>query len=420
MSFVKRFFFAQLFCAVFFASPFLFAEVEVKEEKLFVGGELRLRNENQINFASFVPSRASVDDDAFVLLRARMSLRAKPVDAVQLFLQPQFSRTFAQEESTVANGTAIDDLDLHQAYVDLNIKETPLLFRLGRQELLYGDERLIGNFDWSNVGRSFDAIKMRLQWKKYWIDTFASWIQRAGGNQYFGGVYGHIDLHDALSAETFALLLRDNDGGLGGGALTLYTLGTHFFGHVSSWDYALQHAFQVGTSGNSSVFAYAGHLHGGYTFDVRVKPRVGVEYNIASGDDDPANGKVKTFNNLFPTNHNKYGYVDLVGWRNIHNPRLSFGIKPLASLQLLLDYHLFFLMEPADGLYQASGAQLRAGNANASRFVGHEIDFLAKYAWNEYADFLVGYSLFKTEQFFSDTGLGKTAHFFSLQTTARF
>jgi len=33
--------------------------------------------------------------------------------------------------------------------------------KIGRQELIYGDERLIGAFGWNNIGRVFDAAKLR-------------------------------------------------------------------------------------------------------------------------------------------------------------------------------------------------------------------------------------------------------------------
>ena len=147
---------------------------------------------------------------------------------------------------------------------------------------------------------------------------------------------------------------------------------------------------------------------------------MGLEYDIASGDSNPTGGTVKTFNNLIPTNHDKYGAMDFVGWRNIHNPRLSFSIQPVKGLMTALDYHAFFLMNPEDGLYRASGARMRTGAAGASRFVGQEIDLLAKYKWNQWASFLAGYSYFVAGDFFADTGAKKNAHFFYAQTTVLF
>src|SRR5262249_12014062 len=59
-------------------------------------------------------------------------------------------------------------IDLHQAYVTVgNHKQFPVSLKVGRQELSYGDERLIGAFDWNNIGRVFDAAKVR--WQNEWF-----------------------------------------------------------------------------------------------------------------------------------------------------------------------------------------------------------------------------------------------------------
>src|SRR6185295_1993964 len=73
------------------------------------------------------------------------------------------------------NGPEQDALDLHQAYVILgNHKEFPVSHKVGRQEFIYGDERLIGAFGWNNVGRVFDAAKLRWQNSLFGVDAFTS------------------------------------------------------------------------------------------------------------------------------------------------------------------------------------------------------------------------------------------------------
>lgn len=408
----------------FFLAPLAAFAQEPFNTKYQFGGEIRLRSETQMEMRPFIGTRAltNTNNDSFVLLRLRPFLKAEPMEKISVFVQPQFSRAFAQEEGTVANATNIDDLDLHQGYVDfLDLAGGLLSVRLGRQELAYGKERLVGPFGWSNVGRNFDAAKLKLNWEKFWLDGFFAWIQRSGGNQYFGGTHGHWDIFEKLNDEPFFYLLRDNDGGLSGGALTVYTIGDRLAGTFGDhWDFDTEAAVQLGESGGSSIFAFAAHADGGYTFLTAWKPRVGLEYNAASGDEAPASGRVKTFNNLFPTNHDKYGYMDLVGLRNIHNPRFSFKLEPAPKIKTTLDYHAFFLMEPADGLFHANAANFRPGFSAASPFVGQEIDWLLSYDWNRFAKFLFGYSFFKAGDFISDTGTAQDAHFLYAQTTVNF
>src|SRR6185369_12999626 len=75
------------------------------------------------------------------------------------------------------NAESDGPVDLHQAYVTLgNHKEFPLSLKVGRQELSYGDERLVGAFAWNDIGRVFDAIKLRWQNSLFAAEAFTSKI----------------------------------------------------------------------------------------------------------------------------------------------------------------------------------------------------------------------------------------------------
>ena len=50
------------------------------------------------------------------------------------------------------------------------------------------------------------------------------------------------------------------------------------------------------------------------------------EYNYASGDDTPGDGVRGTFDQLYPTAHDKYGLADQVGWKNIHHLRTGLEV----------------------------------------------------------------------------------------------
>lgn len=112
--------------------------------------------------------------------------------------------------------------------------------------------------------------------------------------------------------------------------------------------------------------------------------------------------------------------MDVVGWRNIYDAAGHIGIRPTDSTIVRMEYHAFWLPEPADGLYAASGAQVRAGAAAARHFVGQEFDLLGYWNWNKYAAFQLGYSFFKSGAFMKDTGSSRTAHWGYVQLLTRF
>ena len=89
-------------------------------------------------------------------------------------------------------------LDLHQAYLLLgNHKEFPLSLKIGRQELVYGDQRQIGHFRWNNDARTFDAAKLRWQNAIFGVDLWTgglvynenNHLNKSNSQDRFSGAY---------------------------------------------------------------------------------------------------------------------------------------------------------------------------------------------------------------------------------------
>jgi hypothetical protein len=87
-------------------------------------------------------------------------------------------RGFVQFNSTFANGRvtpnrSIDEnrFNVHQAFVDAQVAK-PLLLRVGRQELLYGSQRIISVREGPNNRQSFDAAKMIMRQGNISTDFF--------------------------------------------------------------------------------------------------------------------------------------------------------------------------------------------------------------------------------------------------------
>lgn len=393
------------------------SETKLWPDKVKVGGEFRTRVELRTNEDL---NGAAPDNDVFVLLRTRVYLDLNPTNYVRLFAMFQDSETLGQNPTSIFK--VPDRRKLYQAFLYLK-NDAPLVtsLKMGRQEMIYGDERLIGAFNWSNLGRSFDGAVVRLENSHFWLDLFGTRIHPAGKENQFAGAYGHWKGFPQGELEAYALYLHGSKSGLNGGSLSIVTIGSRVKGKFKkNYDYGFEGAYQTGTSGGSTVSAFATHLRFGYTFPLGFKPRLGIEYNFASGDENPGTGTVTTFNNLFPTNHDKYGYMDLFSWKNLHDIRFSFDTQPLEWFKTKLDYHAFFLPDPGNGAFLASGAQWRAGAPGAGHFAGQELDLLFTFKPWKYFDALVGYSVFFPGTFFSDTGPSDTSHFFYTQFAFRY
>jgi hypothetical protein len=147
---------------------------------------------------------------------------------------------------------------------------------------------------------------------------------------------------------------------------------------------------------------------GGYTLvDAPWQPRFGAEYNYASGDEDPTDGENNTLDNLYPTNHKFFGYLDEFAWKNLQNPYVSLALNPTPKLKTQFFYRWYWLAEDKDFWYRANQAPNAPGRRNAKGeaddYVGSEIDLA--FWWNITKKIAIhgGYSHFFAGDFVEDT-----------------
>jgi len=390
--------------------------------------------------------------------------------------------------------------ELHQANFTIgNHKEFPVSIKVGRQELSYGDERLVGAFAWNNIGRVFDGVKVRWQHEWFTAEAFGTRLVIPDDNNFnmpsdyetFSGLHLTTKLVPKNTAELYFFsrnVGRANPRQFGGAVLAggnaldpapfnfsgrdVYTLGTRWKsnpGDFGNWDYTLEYNFQFGNyindrpdagvaqtvgagtqAGNPAngsptaprlehlAMAFTGNI--GYTFaDVVATPRLSLEYNYASGDSNPTDGKHGTFDNLYPTNHKFYGYGDYVSWQNMHNLRLSLTAKPTAQWTLALEGHFFWLADTSDVYYNVAGIP-RAGipgslvtpNVGAgyrgvpgfSSSLGAELNLVSGYALNKFTSIEAGYSHYFVgkyqQQSFQNVGGAADADWLYLQMVLNF
>lgn len=121
---------------------------------------------------------------AHVFQRARLGLKAIVSEDTQAFVQIQDSRIWGFESTTLSN---TQNADLHQVWGQWKKawSQTNLRVRGGRQELSYGNERIIGAVDWSFIGRSFDAFHTRLAKGGWTGDVVVSRLRDETFNQTF-------------------------------------------------------------------------------------------------------------------------------------------------------------------------------------------------------------------------------------------
>jgi hypothetical protein len=415
----------------------------------------RFRFEARDNTFDFNDSVNALNDDSFVLNRFRIGMAIKPVDWLKIYAQGQDSREWFSDRPNIpgALGAEGDDtFDLRQGYLQLGPKWVNAT--VGRQTLAYGDERLIGTSDWNNFGRTFDAAKMHYEKGKFSLDLFASTVvyifpdsfnqsdlfngSETHREQVFSAIYASTTAVDPLTMDFYALFLDEQNPtvtpiaitypgtslSVGGTRTNFVTLGTRIKGNpkkLHGWEYEGEFAFQTGQVSDLDLTAFAAHIGGGYNFDCPWTPRLWAEYNYASGDNNATDGDIETFQNLFPSNHKFYGYMDLFSWQNLHNPELSFRVKPTKQTSIQVDGHGFWLANTNDAWYRSNGTtRVRPITPGARNYVGSEIDLTASYQPVKFLILWAGYSHFFAGDYLRDTGPSDDADFGYVQATLSF
>ncbi len=349
------------------------------------------------------------NSDAYYLNRYRLNMNVNPTPWLRFSFQMQDARVFGK--NTVAAPPFQDTVDLRIAYAEVGDSENKKWgIRAGRQEFAFGDMRLVGHLNWMNTARSFDAVRATHRVKSARIDAFASTVVAQVDGQFNRGIRQKADnLHGIwvnapklvknMVIEPYVFWrttrgLRTEGGVLGKRDFKNY--GIRFVGKIgkSAFDYNTEMNRQWGSLATDNISAWAGHWMLGYTTPkIKWAPKWMAEYNYASGDKTPTDGKRGTFDQLYPTGHDKLGFADQVGWKNAHNLQVAATMKPTSKLTFTPRYHWLWLASAKDALYAANGtAVVRDVTGAAGSYIGTEIDLTATYAATKQMSIAFGYA----------------------------
>lgn len=399
--------------------------------RLSIGGEFRFQMESETNkaFGSTV-----IANDTFQLYRFLMHADLRYRKLFRVFVQG--IEAIDEQRDLLPRVTDENQWDLQQLFFDLRFlgEDVPLTLRLGRQELNYGNQRLVSPLEWANVRRRFDGVKIFYKSEKWDADFFYVKPVPTRGVHFddydeqfdFYGIhttFKGIPRH-GIDAYVFAVDntndLRNPNGRLGD--KSTYTLGSRFWGKTGGFDYESEVAGQWGHWAGDTVQAWMVALDGGYTLNHKSKPRFGAGFDWATGDGNPADRNIQTFDQLFPLGHKYFGFIDLVGRQNVIGPNVNFSVWPVAEkVQLATALHHFWLARERDALYNAGGvAGRRDPTGRSGDNLGSELDLTLAWKIDVHSSVLLGYSHFWQANFIQETGPSEDADLFYIQYAFRF
>jgi hypothetical protein len=386
---------------------------------LSTGGEFRAR------WVDEQGSRLTATTNDYDLIRTRVYGDLWFRDRVRLYVEFIDAHAFNESLPPLAIDNNPDDfLNLFMELKLFQLFDSPVYTRIGRQELLYGSERLISPLDWANTRRTFQGAKTYWHTDKFDFDIFWAKPVPVSGtsldwwnvDQNLYGIWATYKPKKGTTRDFYVVEYNQASPLVSGGAvrpsgpLDVTTVGTRWAGDQDGrLLYDFEGMFQSGTRASSEIYAFAATSGLGYRAkNLNFNPAIWFYYDYASGTPDPsALGTTQTFNQLFPFGHYYLGFNDFVGRQNIQDFNTQFSINPTPFITALFQYHHFALAEAKDALYNAAGAVLRVDPTGKSGIdVGDEFDLTANVHINQHNDLLFGVSFFDAGPFLRSAGAG--------------
>lgn len=420
-----------------FAGPFFLGDSLKRLDygRLDIGGEYRLRYHNEHNHRGL---GLTGNDDEFLLRRLRLFANYRINDRIRFYGEYLYADSGGED----FNPRPIEENrgEAQNLFFDVKLLDDccgSLTARVGRQELLFGAQRLVSPLDWANTRRTFDGYRLTYKTADVAVDSFytnpVARVPATGGNhewdradtgQHFFGTYLTRQLGDGHTTDLYYIAL-DNETL----DFSFHTIGSRLVGNRGRLLYELEGGVQFGEdsdgSGHGAGFVTAGI---GRKLDFCVagrqrQPTIWAWYDWASGGDagliSPGDNG---FHHFFPLAHKYNGFLDLFGRRNLNDVNVQL-ISPITErVKLILWYHYFFL-DQATTPYSVVMTPFNAANPAGDKELGHEIDLLLNVTLSPRHSCLVGYSFFSAGDYYDTTAgvpTNSDANFLYLQYQTRF
>ena len=327
--------------------------------------------------------------DSYLLHRLQWHVDVRPNAQWQMFVQFEDVRAPAKSVITPVDENPLDLRQAFIAYVD-SLWGGTVKARVGRQEMAFDLQRFVSVRDGPNVRQAYDAIWLDWEQREWrFIGFWSHPVQYPDGQRPF----------DDFSSERLQYGgFRVERQGVGPGDLSAYysrfmqngaefldargderrdNFDVRYTGTQDGFDWDLEAMCQFGDVGDKSIRAWAVGSRSGYTIaDVRWTPRLGLQIDAASGDDEPGDDTLGTFNPLFPNGY-YFTLAGYTGYTNLIHLKPSLTVKPTTTLALMIAPGLQWRETTADAVYVQPDIPVSGTAGKAGRFSGVFVQFRA-------------------------------------------
>lgn len=354
--------------------------------------------------------------DQVLLSRTIMSAELRRENAALGLEVLDVRQALADRGSSLSSGI-INTAALQQLYVSLHSDDiveqgSTLDVKLGRQSVDIASRRLMSRSAYNTAPVSFTGVTsdFRLSDGKRLQAFYLLPMQNLPGDLSslldnrterdresetlrLWGMFAELPaLTDWLRGDFYYLRLDERDiRDQPGANRRLNTFGSRLFRPAASqqFDFELEAMLQRGSSHATAAVtdlreldhrAYFFHAEVGYTFDSAWRPRLQLQFDHASGDEDPTDGSNERFDTLYGDRRFDFGPTSTYGPFSRSN-LVSLGYRitatPVTGVRLMVAHREFRLAESRD---QWVGTGLRDSSGRSGRGLGQQLE--ARVQWD--------------------------------------
>ncbi|MGL4630460.1 MAG: alginate export family protein [Leadbetterella sp.] len=323
-------------------------------------------------------------------------------------------------------------LSIHQAFVDWNINKNWQL-RLGRQEMGYGNNRILTFREGPNTRLTFDAAILKYKNSKRRLDFLAvspviskpEAFDDQSLKDFVIGVYANeILVPKKILLDYYFLNFTSSQRKYNylGGEENRQSYGFRVFSQSPKFNYELEGTYQTGTFDQQKIQAYGVSADVNYRLSDKNSVILGLAANYISGDKDRTDQELNTYNLIF--SKPSYGLAAPIGSSNIENINPYLKLNPLKKVFLQAGMYFMQRNSNQDGTYSPGMAQLRPNRdklyASTNRAIGTQYSFEANYNPTHKLSFATEMAFFEAGQYVKETGKGQNITYFSIKSSFKF
>ena len=395
---------------------------------LTLGGETRARFER---FDNNQWGEAPASDDGYLWHRtmAHTDVRAGPGRA--------FVQLIAGYARGVGGGNGPADetgIDLLQGFADLRLDlgdAASLTLRGGRELVSLGSGRLLSTRYGLNIPQAFDGAHAIAVYGPLRIEAFHLRPVANGEDDFddatskarrLDGIYATIAPAPDIGVDAYWFGYANEQARFTRrtGREARDTFGLRFFGRRGDFGWDWEAIIQRGRFNGQRIRAWSLATETDWhSTAAPLRPRLRLRANIASGDSDPGDGRLETFNALFPSGK-YFGNLSPIGPRNFVNVHPSIDVELGSGVTVEIAVAAFWRARRGDGIYDVPGQLLRGAGENGARHIGNQVEIAAAWQANPCLSFAASLSAFRPGAFLRETRPSRTIRLATAEAMFKF